>query len=149
MKYCGIVTSFQRIHVYTRCAMGMPGSETALEELMCCVLGDYLQLGIVAKLVDDLYCRGETIDDLLNNWGHILRALETSGLHLSPTKTTICPRTTTILGWTWSEGRISASQHRISILSSCSNPETVFGLGPFLGHTSFSDVWYQRVQKMP
>ena len=33
--------------------MGMPGSETALEEIMCRVLGDLLQEGIVAKLADD------------------------------------------------------------------------------------------------
>ena len=33
MKYCGIATPFKGIRVYTRCAMGMPGSETALEEL--------------------------------------------------------------------------------------------------------------------
>ena len=114
----------------------MPGSETALEELMCSVLGDYLQSGIAAK-ADDLYRGGETINDLLNNWGHILRALETCRLHLSSIKITICPRTTTILGWTWSEGRISASQHRISTLSSCSNPETVFGLRSFLGAYKF------------
>jgi hypothetical protein len=31
MKYCGVVTPFQGVRVYTRSAMGMPGSETALE----------------------------------------------------------------------------------------------------------------------
>ena len=39
MKYCGVVTPFRGVRVYTRSAMGMPGSETALEELMCRVLG--------------------------------------------------------------------------------------------------------------
>ena len=38
LKYCGVVTPFKGVRVYTRCAMGMPGSETALEELMCRVL---------------------------------------------------------------------------------------------------------------
>ncbi|CAB3998268.1 Retrovirus-related Pol poly from transposon opus [Paramuricea clavata] len=55
MKYCGVATPFRGIRAYTRCAMGMPGSETALEELMCRVLGDCLQDGITAKLADDLY----------------------------------------------------------------------------------------------
>ena len=32
MKYCGVVTSFKGVHVYTYFAMGMPGSETALED---------------------------------------------------------------------------------------------------------------------
>ena len=42
MKYCGVATPFRGIRVHTRSAMGMPGSETALEELMCRVLGDFL-----------------------------------------------------------------------------------------------------------
>ena len=54
MKYCGVATPFRGIRAYTRCAMGMPGSETALEELMCRVLGECLQDGIAAKLADDL-----------------------------------------------------------------------------------------------
>ena len=32
----------------------LPGSETALEELMCRVMGDFLQESSVAKLADDL-----------------------------------------------------------------------------------------------
>lgn len=67
MNYCGVATPFQGVRVYTRTAMGMPGSETALEELMCRALGDCLQDGIVAKLVDDLYCRGNTLDELHTN----------------------------------------------------------------------------------
>ncbi|XP_071963837.1 uncharacterized protein [Antedon mediterranea] len=43
MKYCGVTTPFKGIRVYTRSAMGMPGSETCLEELMCRVLGDLIQ----------------------------------------------------------------------------------------------------------
>ena len=31
MKYCGMVTPFKGVRVYTRCAMGVPGSETALK----------------------------------------------------------------------------------------------------------------------
>ena len=54
MKYCGVATPFRGIRVYKRSAMGMPGSETALEELMSAVLGDLIQQGVVVKLADDL-----------------------------------------------------------------------------------------------
>ena len=64
MKYCGVVTPFRGVRVYARCAMGMPGSETALEELLCRVLGDLLEEGVVAKLADDIYCGGNTITEL-------------------------------------------------------------------------------------
>lgn len=133
MKYCGVATPFRGVRTYTRCAMGMPGSETALEELMCRVLGDCLQDGIAAKLADDLYCGADSPEDLLHNWNRILQALQKCNLHLSPSKTIICPRTTTILGWVWTQGRLSASPHRIATLSSCSPPDTVRGLRSFIG----------------
>ena len=55
--------------------MGMPGSETALEELMFRVLGNCIQDGIIAKLADDLYCGGNTLDELFlvigkESWMH-------------------------------------------------------------------------------
>ena len=66
MKFCGISTPFKGIRVYKRCAMGMPGSETALEELMSRVLGDLIQEGVVAKIADDLYVvRDEGLNSLL------------------------------------------------------------------------------------
>ena len=43
MKYCGVATPFKGIRVYVRSAKGMPGSETALEEVMCRVLGPLLK----------------------------------------------------------------------------------------------------------
>ena len=63
MKYCGVFIPFRGIRVYNRCAMGMPGSETALEELLCRVLGDLILQGSVVKLADNLvlwrqYTRG-------------------------------------------------------------------------------------------
>ena len=48
--------------------MGIPGSEIALKELLCRVLGDELPDGIVAKMEDDLLCGGDTIEELSTNW---------------------------------------------------------------------------------
>ena len=42
MKSYGVATPFRGVRAYTRCAMGMPGSETALEEFMCWVLGEMI-----------------------------------------------------------------------------------------------------------
>ncbi|KXJ10870.1 Transposon Ty3-G Gag-Pol polyprotein [Exaiptasia diaphana] len=113
--------------------MGMPGSETALEEMMCRVLGDLIQEGCVAKIADDLYCGGATPEELLKTWTRVLEQLDKCNLRLSPTKTVICPKSTTILGWVWSNGQISASPHRVAVLSSCTPPETVKGMRSFIG----------------
>ena len=63
-----VATPFRGVRVYTRSAMGMPGAETALEELMCHVLGHLLDEGVLAKIVDDLYCGGNSPQELLQNW---------------------------------------------------------------------------------
>jgi hypothetical protein len=133
MKYCGVATPFRGVRVYVRSAMGMPGSETALEELMCRVLGDLLEEGVVAKIADDLYCGGNTPEELLQNWKRVLVALHKSDLRLSALKTVINPKSTTILGWIWNSGTLSASPHRIATLSSCQKPETVYRLRSFIG----------------
>ena len=133
MKYCGVATPFRGIRVYTRSAMGMPGSETSLEELMCRVLGDFIQEGLAAKLADDLYFGGDTSQALVSNWSRILEALSCCNLRLSAAKTVICPKSTTILGWIWSQGTLSASPHRIATLTNCPTPVTVKGLRSFIG----------------
>lgn len=66
--------------MYTRCAMSMPGSKTAQEKLLCRVFGDCLQDGYVARLADNLYCGGQTVDELLHNWECVPKALAKCGL---------------------------------------------------------------------
>ena len=133
IKYCGVATPFKGVRVYVRSAMGMPGSETALEELMTRVLGDLLQEGCVVKLADDLYCGANSLEDLYKNWNRLLSALHKNSLCLSATKTIIGPTSTTILGWRWQQGTIHASTHRISTLASCSPPEKVTNMRSFIG----------------
>ena len=73
MKFCGVTTPFKGIRVYTRCAMGMPGSETVLEELISRILGDLIQEGLVAKVADDPFCGGNTVEELLGNRSRVLQ----------------------------------------------------------------------------
>ncbi|KAL9989463.1 hypothetical protein ACROYT_G004019 [Oculina patagonica] len=132
MKYCGVVSPFKGVRVYTRCAMGIPGSKTALEELMRRVLSDLLRKGCVAKIADDLYCGGNTPQELLLNWRKTFSARDRCNLRLSAEKTIVCPASTTILGWIWSRGSIHASPHRIAASASCEPPRNVRGLRAFI-----------------
>ena len=63
-KFCGVVTPFRGMRVYLRCAMGMPGSESVLKELMSRVLGDLIVEGKVVKIADDLYIGADSLEDL-------------------------------------------------------------------------------------
>ena len=62
MKYCGVVTPYKGVRVYVRAAMGMPGSEIALEEVMCRVLGELIHKGKVAKIADNVFVGGDTLE---------------------------------------------------------------------------------------
>ncbi len=133
LKYLGVVTPFKGLRVYTRAAMGMPGSTEHLDELMSRVLGELLQRGICIKLADDLYTGGDSIDELLENWEQILQCFECNNLRLSAKKTEICPTKCTILGWIWSQGKISVSSHKVSPLQSAEPPTNIKGLRSWLG----------------
>lgn len=113
--------------------MGMPGSETVLEEMMCRVLGDLIQIGCVTNLAGDLYYGGDSPEALLTNWKRVLESHDRCNLRLSPTKTVISLKSTSILSWIWSQGSLSASHHRISVLSSCPSPQSVKCLCSFIG----------------
>ena len=58
---------------------------------MCRVLGDLLQEGVVANLADDLYCGGNSPQELLDNWSRVLDALDLCNLPLSAKKTRVWP----------------------------------------------------------
>lgn len=137
MKYVGVVTPFKGTYVYKRSVMGLPGSEAALEEVMSKVLGDLIQDGDVVKLSDDLYCGGQSVDELLPIWGKVLERLSVNGMKLSPDKTVICPTSTIILGWLWENGRIRPTTHRMNALVACDPPSTVKGLRSFIGCFKF------------
>ena len=92
MKYCDVATPYKGVRVYARSAMGMLGSETALKQVMCRVLGHLLQDGVVAKIADDLYCGGNTPHELFQNWKKVLQALYKCDLCLSASKTIINPK---------------------------------------------------------
>jgi len=124
-KFCGVVTPFRGIRVYLRSAMGMPGSESALEELMSRILGDLLLEGKVAKIADDLYCGSDiSLDDLFSTWENVLHLMSKGDHRLNAPKTVILPLCTTILGWIWNQGTLSASSHQISPLLKAKIPKT-------------------------
>ena len=136
-KYVGVCTPFKGVYVYTRAVMGLPGSESALEQLLCKVLGDLMVEGCVVKIADDLYIGGDTPESLNFNWERVLHLLSINNLRLSPSKTVCCPVTTDVLGWQWKQGTLSATPHRLNTLSACQRPKTVKGLRSFIGSYKF------------
>ena len=133
MKFVGVSSPFKGTYVYQRSVMGLAGSETALEELLCKVLGGLIMKGNVIKTADDLYCGAETPEELIKVWREVLHALLMNGLKLSPEKTVCCPTSVVVLGWLWENGTLRATPHRLNALEMCSPPETVRALRSYVG----------------
>ena len=87
----------------------------------------------MAKIADDLFVGANNPEDLLSKWAETLQALNSGSLRLSSTKTVICPRSTRILGWIWTQGQLSADPHTIHTVRSCPVPTTVKGMRSFIG----------------
>ena len=137
MKYCGISSPYKGTLVYTRACMGLPGSETALEELTCLLFGDLVAQGKLVKLADDLMIGADNPEDLLKIFEQVLSILQENNLRLSAKKTFICPKSVMLLGWIWEGGFLKASPHRLSGLSECDPPSTVKALKSYLGAYKF------------
>ena len=133
MRYTGILTPYKGIRIYTRAAMGMPGSSEHLDELVFRILGDLIHEGIAAKIADDLYVGGNCADELRCNWQRVLERFKINNLRLKAAKTVIAPKNATILGWKWCQGSVTVSSHKINPLVTASYPKTVKALRSWLG----------------
>ena len=132
-KYCAVVTPFKGVRVYLRAAMGMPGSECALDEIMSRIFGDLIEKGLVLRVADDIYIGADDLETLLETWKIVLMRLHQAGLRLSAPKTEIIPTKTNVLGWIWRNGTLSASPHHTASLSSCDLPKSVKSLRSYIG----------------
>ena len=136
-RYCGVHTPYRGLRVYNVGCMGLPGVEIALEELTCLLVGDLVKENKVAKVADDIFIGGRTPKELIQNFEVVLDRLLLANIKLSPSKTIIAPKSLSLLGWIWSSGKMSASSHRLTALSTCSLPETVSALKSYLGAYRF------------
>ena len=137
MKYCGVCSPMKGVYVYTRGAMGLPGTEVALEELTCRLFGHLVKQGKLAKIADDVFMGANSVQELYETFAEVLEICAANNLKLSAKKTIICPISVMILGWIWKNGFLSGSPHKMSALSECDPPSTVKALKSYIGAYRF------------
>ena len=120
VPYLATITPFKGLQVYLCSAMGMPGSLEFLQELTSRVFGNFITEGFLTVIAYDLFGSGNSEEKILRNYEYVLQCIAENNLSLSAKKTTICLRSTTILGWHCSSGTLSPSKHKLSALATCS-----------------------------
>ena len=133
LPYLGTVTPYKGIRIYLRPLMGMPGSSEYLQELMQRICGDFLTEGFLLLNHDDMFVGGNDVTSLLTNWFRLLLRLRENNITLSASKTYICPKRVTLLGWDWCQGTLSPNTHSISALASVSPRKTCTVMRSFIG----------------
>ena len=99
--------------------MALRNSSENLDEILSRVLGNLMARQIVVKIADNLIIRANTIDELFSNYIDVLQCLQENKLCLAADKTTICPKSSSILGWVWKEGILQSDPHKINFLKTC------------------------------
>ena len=132
-KFAAIASPFKGLRVYQTAAMGMPGSEIALNELTSLLFGQLRQEGILEILMDDIYIGGDSPSELLENWKKVLQICKEADIRLGPSKVVIAPSSVKILGWLWKKGLLEIDPHASNRLQSCKPPQTAEGLRGWIG----------------
>ena len=112
-KWCGILTPFGGLRFFKRGIQGLINQTEELDELLANCFNGMLTQGKLAKLADDLFTGGKTIEEALENLAEMLKICKDNNLKLSPSKTVILPTSVDVMSWIWSEGgTLAPSPHR-------------------------------------
>lgn len=101
------------------------------------ILGDLCSQGKAIRFADNVFTGGTNEEEFISNLNEVLSRLAQANLRLKPSKMKVAISKTTIMGWNWSDGKITPSVHHINPLTVCDKPKTVTGLRSFLGGMRF------------
>ena len=135
-EWLGISTPFGGLRFLRRSGQGLIGQSEEMDELLSKIIGPEIQMGIAARIADDLYIGGETPEKTAENYMKVLEKLEQANIKISASKTKIFLQSVDVLGWKWQQGGFLApSPHRKNALknSKIENIKTVKDMRSWMG----------------
>ena len=119
-----------------RSGQGLIGQSEELDELLSKIIKDETTEGKAARIADDLYIGGETLQETVDNYKSVLTKLNKANLKISPNKTKIFLKSLDVLGWVWKQGGfLSPSPHRVNTLKNTKKEDikTVKDMRSYIG----------------
>ena len=92
---------------YARGPNGLLGMDSYCEELTDKVLGDLVLQGKVAKIADNIYFGGKTIEEMHQIFETIMERCQKANLRIKPSKIKINVENADILGLQWDKGTLT------------------------------------------
>ena len=133
LPYFAFHSPFRGTYIFLRSTQGFLNQSEGLEEMLTCVLQDFIAEGCCRIHADNLYILGHSLQETVEHWKNVLDTLQKNNLKLSPKKTYCFPSRLDLLGWTKQGKFLIPDIHRQNCLLTASRPNTVKELRSFLG----------------
>ena len=138
IQYLGTHHPIKGMLVYTCQPQGLKNASEDAYEKLARIFSTELRQGNMTRMADGLHVLGDTFEELLTNYTRCLQLIEENGFTLKPSKAEICPKTSYLFGWKFSDGYWTPTEHTISALASYEKPKTIKQLRSFTG--SFKQI---------
>ena len=113
--------------------MGLRNSSEIAYERLTRIFGDLQRERKLCRQADALIVGGNSIHSLYENLHEVFLRLRKCNMTVKPSKLIICPKSTTLFGWEYSNQEWRPGSHRINPLVTASKPSTVKQLRSWLG----------------
>ena len=132
-QYLAICHPYGGLRVYTVLPQGLRNSAEWGSEILARIYGDMVKNKQCTRIADQIYVLGNSPQELASNFTLVLNRARQANLTFKPSKISICPSDTVILGWRKSGNLWQPTQHILSPLSLAEPPSTVKKLRGWLG----------------
>ena len=130
IQYLGVIHPYRGTLVYTVSPMGLRNSSEMAYERLTRIFGDMQKKRQLCRQADALIVGGDSIQCLFSNLKEVFTRLRACGMTIKPSKLIICPKSTVLFGWEFSNQAWKPSAHKVNPLVSASRPLTVKQLSP-------------------
>ena len=124
-QYLGVIHPYKGTLVYDASPMGLRNSSEISYERLTRIFGDMQRDRRLCRQADALIVGGGTVDALFCNLEEVFKRLRACGMTIKPSKLVICPKSTTLFGWEYSNQEWKPGPHKINPLVSATCPTTV------------------------
>ena len=145
LPYMAFHSPYKGMYVLARSAQGMKNQSEGLDQMLKVILGDLIKQGRARKIADDIQAGGQTVNEAIENFGHVLEAFQKNNIKIDPNKTKIFAKRLPIFGWIKEGQHIKPDDHRILAIEKSQRPKTVTELRSYLGSYK---VFYKHMPKM-
>ena len=133
LPYMAFHSPFKGTYIFKRSSMGVINQTKGIENMMTCILSQFIEEGWCKVHVENIYVCAHTQRVCVDRWDKVLQELSKNNIKLSAKKTFVFPEELDLLGWSKKGQFLIPDPHRQNVLATAELPRTVKQLRSYLG----------------